>query len=76
MPLPAGFSAAFSAGFSVAAGAEEGADPKNSETSFPLRALATALTRLASTYTPEALMTALRESALISAPAPLRTKAA
>ena len=59
-----GLSAFFSATGS-AAGAAPPTFPKNSVTLFPLRALATALTRLEATETPAALRTALRESALI-----------
>ena len=53
------------AGAASAAGAPPPTFPKNSVTLFPLRALATALTRLEATETPAALRTALRESALI-----------
>ena len=62
-----GLAAGLSAGLSAAgagAGADPPTDPKNSDTLFPLRALATALTSAALTETPAALRTALSESAL------------
>ena len=71
LALAAGLSAAGSA-----AGAPPETAPKNSLTSLPLRALATALTRLTLAETPAALRTALRESAVTSDPAPESTKEA
>jgi hypothetical protein len=74
-----GFSAVLAAlagAASEAAGAAPPADPKYSEAFLPLRALATALVRLMLTVSPAALMTAVRESTVMSAWAPSSTKAA
>jgi hypothetical protein len=74
--LAAGLSAFFSAAGVDAAGAGPADDPKKSVTFFPFNALATALTRVGLTVTLAAASTALSESAVTSAPAPDRMKAA
>ncbi len=74
--LSAGLSAGFPTGLVSAAGAGASPDPKKSVTLLPLSAFATALMRVLLAVRFAALRTALRESEVTSAPAPLRMKAA